>query len=257
MAPHVERAVLGLIQAKLPTVGERGPNAVGHVRQAIVGTQLPHRAVQRMEKKPDVFQETKKTLSFGRGNVLGDIVKSKGESLRRAVGTGIAAGDRSLRYAVQEVVPEKLQPVVKEAVAAYIMRAGNCQEHAAIAFLLANRDFKGKTVVLMSYSKDHAFVLVGDGKELGDYVVVDVWDPSEDGKKYSNSGWYGSSEPRIVYECDGKDYIEMVRAVLGEKTLTKIYENAYNKAKEQTSGIEKVTKLEELQESYPFKIYDF
>lgn len=257
MAPHVQQAVLGTAQAMSAGSGGSRLHAAPHGRPAPAVPPASRWVVQRApSSKPDILGNTRKLIPLGRGNVLGDIRKSKGESLRRAVGTGIAASDRTLRGVVRDAVSPDLQGVVKTALGAVIMTAGNCQEHAAIAFLLALRDFPGKRVVLMSYSKDHAFVLVGDGDNLDDYVVLDVWDPGENGKRYKDCGWYGKSEPSLKADGDGIDHLGLAMAALGDKEIKRIHDDAYKKAKDQTMGFEDLSEAE-LKDASPFRLYDF
>ena len=216
------------------------------------------RTLQRMAKQIDVLGETRKILSVGRGNVLADIKKSKGESLRRVLAAGIAASDRTLRMTLRNFNgPEEIKMVLSEAIGGIIMKAGNCQEHAAIAFLLANRDYNGQDLILMSYEKDHAFVLVGDKNDLDSCVVIDVWDPSEHGKKYSACSWYKKSKVKVIYTADGKDYIAQVEKDMRSEEIKIIHDSAYQKAEGQTRGIEDVTDPEELEGAYKFSIYDF
>jgi hypothetical protein len=185
-------------------------------RQAVPITGL---VVQRNPVK--ILGQTQKRLAFGRGNVFTDIKKTGGGSYSRTVGGMKLGAKRNVRGMIEDVIqkaPPLLQGRLKEVLPFVIMGAGNCMEHAVIAMFEAIEICPGETIRLMSWGEgDHQFLLVGGEHNIDEAVVVDPWEPDQNGKPYPKSKWYSNKNkmesPGIV-KGDGNNYLQLAFDVI-------------------------------------------
>lgn len=167
----------------------------------------------------EIIKNVAGLLTYGAGNRKSDIDKTEGESVVR-VNASKNLGRKNRGNAVDAMdkikLPQELTPFMKEAISGIMVKAGNCMEHAAIAFFLALKSYPGYDVYIMNAKDlDHAFVLVSKpGKDLEEGLVIDGWQVQDNNKKLKESNWTGSDNYRIKLSGTGVDYITEILQVL-------------------------------------------
>jgi hypothetical protein len=120
-----------------------------------------------------IIADTKAVIRNGAGNQVVDVAASGGANMR------ILGMQRDPKYFTP--APDERIALGKVALAASVTGVGNCGEHAAVAFCLANqRDAslpQGIGIWHVSLSVDHAFIALGpeSASSPDDVVVVDAW----------------------------------------------------------------------------------
>jgi hypothetical protein len=193
-----------------------------------------------IQRNPDrIEQEVATFLSFGAGNRKSDIVRTKGESVVRVNAIqNLGRGNRGMiKKIAQNYFPEAPE-AMQQALGATIVKAGNCMEHAAVAFFFAIAKYPGKQVSIMSAKGlDHAFVLVLDkDQDLEDGLVIDAWQKSDNGKLLKNSNWTGSTNITATYKADGENYLYLALSELDENLDSDAVESALKRSAQQTES---------------------
>lgn len=121
--------------------------------------------LENLKSAEEVVMKTKYLLPYGAGNQKTDISYTQGESWAR---------QSMLRD------NEFCQDPVQHAREAARYGAGNCAEHANVAYtLLASKQLNAPLMRVSDSQQDHAYVLVGDPRDPRwgekDTVVVDGW----------------------------------------------------------------------------------
>lgn len=203
-----------------------------------------------------VSEEVRRLLPCGRGNVLEDILRTNGNSTIRAKAAKLIKGDRSVKSDFKN--SELAYHVIAPCVSALCLEAGNCEEHAAVAYYVACEMLDVNTNLLIVTAEiDHAFLLAGNGSELANYYVIDPWCLEENGKEFRSSEWY-SNDPNIgIKGVATGDEMEQVSEELLER-FDIIKEKYINQVKSQCDPLnEYFTKLNLCIEPNKFKRQKF
>lgn len=130
-----------------------------------------------VESKPEVAAKgavkfVKSTILWGAGNVKKSVLMSKGRS-KLAFEQGKKMRDnRDWRQFYRKL--GTVEKIFARAAAAAKAEAGNCEEHADLTFVWLYENAPGLT---LNYAggEDHAYVIIGDPKDDGTWLVVDPW----------------------------------------------------------------------------------
>ncbi|WP_035227168.1 hypothetical protein [Paracidovorax oryzae] len=136
--------------------------------RAIDGRHVEGPDLARLRQAHGTVEATRRLLSIGRGNVAQDIERTGGESLRGMIAAKAVAG---------HLVDAGWPQVAANAAGAIAARAGNCDEHAALAALLHVPRLRPQEALcqVISHEIPHVWTEVrGDGGPEDD-LVMDAW----------------------------------------------------------------------------------
>jgi hypothetical protein len=193
---------------------------IATLRQELGDTQAIGAAVQqRRDATPmltfaeGVRAEVQGRLAVGAGNQLSD--------LRQTAGLSGELTDlvRSIRRLPRR---NPIMSIAQEALIADTLHAGNCGEHASLAFTLLWRRLPGVQLTLYSHSMDHAFVVIGDRRDQDTAVVCDAWPRQGHAVLlrdfFVQHGLGRLSNIRVESNADGRDLMAVVRDTVDLET---------------------------------------
>ena len=160
----------------------------------------------------DVIDEVQRTLNVGAGNQLSDLQRTAGLS-DELVGFVRSIGRVRLRRPSEQIA--------QEALIAKILHAGNCGEHAALAFVLLWKRLPGVRLVYYSHRMDHAFVVIGDPTDRN-AIVCDPWPRHAEAVTLNNffvqTGLLQRSNIRVDVVSSGSDLLDLVKDTVDRET---------------------------------------
>lgn len=142
------------------------------IQQELYHTNIARQAIADVRQRTgliavsqDVIAEVQTMLHVGAGNQITDLQRTRGLS-----------GELTtlVRSIARMPTHNRLLQISQEALLASILHAGNCGEHASIAFVLLWQRLAGYQLTYYAHSIDHAFVVIGDPHNP-DAVVCDPW----------------------------------------------------------------------------------
>ncbi|MCP4582199.1 MAG: hypothetical protein GY839_11340 [candidate division Zixibacteria bacterium] len=127
----------------------------------------------------EVYEEcckwVKEQIEWGAGNVLASYLHSEGKS-KVAFDNGKSVRfrrDSQWKYTLRKI-EDDIDKIAWRAGAAATTRSGNCEEHADLTFYWLLTNTKG---LKLNYccGEDHAYIAIGNPKDLENCIVVDPW----------------------------------------------------------------------------------